>query len=419
MAPDVRQISKAAQRPSRVYRRLTTEAEPRSRPRLADLAVISVFLVMIVLPLLGMILGLDGSFVLQENRTLAARPKLELTLESLGAYPRKLEAYFNDQFGFRKRLIHWLAIAKVRGLGVSSSSHVIVGSHGWLYYSGDRALKYYRGIKLFRPGELERYRKILEARRDWLAERGIPYLFVILPNKDTIYPEFMPPAYTKVQPLTRCDQLLEYMKAHSTVPILDVRDDLRRAKQRELLYDLTDTHWNARGAFVAYGRIVETLAAWFPRMQPLPRLEFREIETMLVGGDLARMLGMPEQMPESRLGLQPIQPRQARKTDEVFPLPPGSPAYRAIIAMESPNAKLPRAVIFHDSFFQHLAPFLSEHFQRVFYFSDYDFDRKIVVREHPDVVIQELVERSLMGPIPTDHAEERPTAAQPTAKDAS
>jgi len=403
MVTEVRQISKARRRPSRGYFKVTKQADAAAPPRGADLTMITVFLVMIVLPTAGMILGLDRSFVLEENRLLATRPELKLNRASLGEYPKKLEAYFNDQFGFRKRLIHWLAIAKVKGLGVTSWPSVILGRNGWLYLAGDVALKYYRGTKPFTPAELERYQKILEARRDWLAERGIPYLFVILPNKDTVYPEFMPPAYTKVRPRSRCDQLVEHMKAHSTVRIVDVREDLRRAKEREVLFDLTDTHWNARGAFIAYGRIVEALSAWFPEMHPLPRSEFRDVETMLPGGDLARMLGMPDQMPESRLGLAPLQPWHARQTDEVFPLPAGFAPYRVTIAMERAQAKLPRAVMFHDSFSQHLVPFLSEHFQRIFYFWDYDFDRALVLRERPQVVIQEMVERSLMGALPTDH----------------
>jgi alginate O-acetyltransferase complex protein AlgJ len=356
-----------------------------------------------MLPTVGMVLGLDGSFVLEENRLLATRPELKLTRASLVEYPRKLEAYFNDRFGFRKRLIQWLAIAKVKGLSVTSWPSVILGKQGWLFLGGDAPLNYYRGTKPFTPRDLEKYQKILEARRDWLAKRGIPYLFVILPNKDSIYPELMPTAYTKVRPSSRCDQLIDHMKAHSTVNLLDVRDDLRRAKDREVLFDLTDTHWNARGAFVAYGRIVASLAAWFPEMHAQPRSEFRDVEIPLPGGDLARMLGLAEQMPERRLGLVPLQPREARQTDEVFPLPTGFAPYQITIATERANAELPRAVMFRDSFCQHLVPFLSEHFERIFYFWDYDFDRSLVLRERPDVVIQEMVERTLMRPLPTDH----------------
>ena len=100
-----------------------------------------------------------------------------------GRVSSRLEAYFNDHFGFRKRLIYWLAIAKVQGLGVTSTPDVALGSNGWLYYASASAVLSFRATRPFTPAKLERYRLILEARRDWLAERGIPYLSSSCPTK--------------------------------------------------------------------------------------------------------------------------------------------------------------------------------------------------------------------------------------------
>lgn len=52
--------------------------------------------------------------------------------------------------------------------------------------------------------------------------------------------------------------------------------------------------------------------------------------------------------------------------------------------------------MFRDSFADLLIPLLSEHFQRIVFSWQYTFDRDIVEREKPDVVIQEMVERELM-----------------------
>jgi hypothetical protein len=56
--------------------------------------------------------------------------------------------------------------------------------------------------------------------------------------------------------------------------------------------------------------------------------------------------------------------------------------------------------MFCDSFTIALFPFLSEHFQRVAYIWQVfpTFDTAMVHKEHPDVVIQELVERKLLYP---------------------
>jgi hypothetical protein len=402
MVFEVRQVSEAGRRPSRVYRKVEETASPASPSRTTNLAVTGVFLVMIVLPPMGLFFGLDRSFVLQENRPLAQRPRLTLDRGGLSGFRAKFEAYYNDQFGFRKRLIHWLALLKVKGLGITASPGVILGDNGWLYLANDFALESYRATRPYTPRQLEGYERILECRRDWLAQRGIRYLVVILPHKDTVYPEFMPKAYNKLNLRSRFDQLWDHMKTHSSVRIVDVREDMQRARTRELLYDLTDTHWNARGAYVGYVRIVEALSIWFPRMRVQPRSDFRDTATIGPGGDLALMLGLCAELPENRLGLEPLAPRRARQTNEVFPLLPGMAPSRATFATERDDAELPKAVMFRDSFASNLIPFLSEHFARAVYVWTYNFDRGVVLRERPDVVIQELVERSLQGPLPTD-----------------
>ncbi len=120
------------------------------------MALAGAFLVMICVPLLGLILGLDRTFVLEENRNLAAWPTVKPDRSTLGALPAKLEAYFNDQFGFRKRLIYWLAIAKVQGLGVTSTPGVTLGTNGWLYLASDSAVLSFRAARPFTDEQLRR-----------------------------------------------------------------------------------------------------------------------------------------------------------------------------------------------------------------------------------------------------------------------
>ena len=69
------------------------------------------------------------------------------------------------------------------------------------------------------------------------------------------------------------------------------------------------------------------------------------------------------------------------------------PAPRLYLATpEIDDPSLPRAVIFRDSFSSRLVPFLSEHFSRAVYLWQNDFDANVVSEEHPDLVIQEILE---------------------------
>jgi alginate O-acetyltransferase complex protein AlgJ len=385
-------------RPSAIYRKPADEHTRTTRWQ--DRTLIAVFLISIALPLTAMICRVDSTFVLEENRTLSSRPEFVLSLQSLGEFPAKFEAYFNDQFGFRRRLIHWQNFIKVAALGVSPSAKVVLGRDDWLYCR-DLELDCYRAIKPFRPEVLEQWRRQLESRRDWLAARSIPYLVVIAPNKSTIYPEHMPAVYNKVAPRSRLDQLVEHLKARSSVVVVDLREPLFAAKSKHQVYYRTDSHWNNRGAYVGYTTIIEALAQWFPDLKATPRSEFPEVEFHVRGMDLALIMAMRDyfKYKETFFDMKITGPKLAYQVHE-SPNPndtPSKPWRRGEnFVFAQPNPRLPRAVMFRDSFCDRLMPLLSDHFRRIVYCWQYIFDYELVERERPDVVIQEFVERVLV-----------------------
>ena len=54
--------------------------------------------------------------------------------------------------------------------------------------------------------------------------------------------------------------------------------------------------------------------------------------------------------------------------------------------------------MYRDSMAIPLIPLLSENFHRIVYVSSQKLDRALIEREHPDVVIEEFVERNLEHP---------------------
>ena len=113
------------------------------------------------------------------------------------------------------------------------------------------------------------------------------------------------------------------------------------------------------------------------------------------------MLGLGPYFAEEYFDVETPKPRRARTVpqSEAVAKSPGRLSTRgADIVYESPGKELPRAVMFRDSFATSLIPFLVDHFQRITFSWQYTFDRELVEKEHPDVVIQEMVERTLMIP---------------------
>ena len=101
-----------------------------------------------------------------------------------------MEAYFNDHFGFRKRLIRWYRLWRLDLFRDQKGFRsVIAGKDGWYYFNENQMVEHYRGTLQFTPEQLQDWQKYLESYREWLAQRGIKFLFVVAPDKESIYPE--------------------------------------------------------------------------------------------------------------------------------------------------------------------------------------------------------------------------------------
>ncbi len=368
-----------------------------SASRASTLAVVGIFLVVLAAPGLGMVAGVDRSTISEaEMRELAPAPAWSWQAHAIAAWPAAFKQYFVDHFAFRSRLIHLQAVALWEGLRTSPSDTVIAGKDGWLFYADDGGLQDYVQTEPFDAESLRAWKDTLERTRDWLAERGIHYLVVFAPDKQMIYPEFMPTTLGRMSPDYRVDRLLDYLRRHSTLDPLDLRPPLLAAKSSELLYDRYDTHWNDRGGLVGYQAIVRRLQRWFPSMQPLTRADF-VASASAPSGDKTTMLGLVDRGKEAMPGLVPRRGWAARVVEPATPDPYGE---EGRLVTEIPGSRRPRAVVFRDSFAGRLMPYLSEHFSRAVYLWENDFDADVVTREHPDVVIQEFVARHLFTFLP-------------------
>ncbi len=344
--------------------------------------------------------GVDRQLVEGENRELAHFPAAPRDWKTLRAFPAGFARYFEDHFAFRARLVRWQAAFRYDWLGVSPSAAVIKGQEGWLYYADDDALADYVVERPFSPIELEQWRVALEHTRDWLRARGIGYVFVITPDKHAVYPEYFPSTIRRLHGQSRIDQLVNHMAARSTVQVVDVRPGLLQAKHSERLYQRTDTHWNDRGAFVAYEQIIAALQQPFPQLRAVSRdnLDARHVRTR--GLDLAGMAGLADVLHEDDLTLT-LRQRRARIVEPLNPDPHG---IEGRLVTEIADPRLPRMLAFRDSFASALIPFLSEHFSRAVYLWQNYIDLDVIEQERPDVVVQQWVGRRLTTLPPYDPA---------------
>lgn len=355
----------------------------------ADVALISLFVGALWLPLLGMAFNAGRMSPEQENRRLAPFPSLSPDFRSLAAFPKDFKKYFEDNFGFRQTLVRGQAFVQLKLFGVSPSPRVMVGKDGWYFLAYEHSPTGARLVPPLTNEELEVWRRLLEGRRDWLAARGIRYLFTIFPGKQTIYPEYLPDNFKPTGP-SRLDQLMAYLKEHSSLEVLDLRPALREAKSRHDLYYKTDTHWNFYGGFAAYRALARELGKSFQGLEPAAESETQSAE-IKYDGNLVLMMGLGGSIKEDAVDLSLRAPSFSKVGDRPVVIS-GHPKRVTVTERKEPG---PRLVMFHDSGETALIPFLPQHFSRAVFIYQPRLDPALIISERPDIVVQEMSEMFL------------------------
>jgi alginate O-acetyltransferase complex protein AlgJ len=366
---------------------------PSRRHPFWDVLTIVVFLGLIWLPSVDYFFHIDHARPPTENRLLVRWPEFKGMGESR-EFLAGVESYFNDHFGFRKRLIRWNNHWKGQLFRDSTSKEVMIGRDGWLYFSGGSMLEHCTRELCWTERDLQEWKRLLETRRDWLSARGIKYLFVVPPDKHTVYPEHLP-EWVRIGPKpTKVQQLVQYMKEHSTVEVLDLTSALVEAKSIHTNYLQTDTHWNIFGGFVGYRAVAEALSRQVPGLTPLSMDTYDWKPLATETGDLVRIMGGSTTHKENtafeRVQLKPVTKIKDLYDLERFPHT-GTKETRPCMILNT-NAT-GRAIVFHDSFACAWYTFLGQHFNETIYIWHYDWDYPLIEREKPDVVIDEMLER--------------------------
>jgi hypothetical protein len=356
------------------------------------------FLAALVLPSAETLLHFGPHIELPEKRTLQVYPQFKWNKKALLSFPARFEAAFNDRFGFRAFLVRTQALAKFYWLHMSPSSKVVVGRDGWLYYS--ESMDEYRGIRRLPRARIQKWLQEFKAKKVFFESRNIKYLLVIAPNKETVYPEFLPTNIRQIQNKLYIDSLMSAWPADSRVDILDLREPLISAKSTGRLYWKTDSHWNQLGAALACDAIINRLSSWFPELQPQTNSHAFRTERGNAG-DLAQLMGLADQMREKHIIvasdgklLRPATRRFNKKIKSIL-------SNEAVQSTDERNRL--NVIVTGDSFSDALNKFLPAHFRRSLKFRPYlsckdPLFNTLVAVEKPDVYLEVVVDRHLANP---------------------
>jgi len=354
---------------------------------ICKLVLISVFVLFLLYPSIA---------VLTEKLTDKSSPKKELpTLENnnIFKYFGDFDNYYSKEFNGRNMYYSSISALKYKLFGTSAKREsVLTGKDGFLFLGNNAGhiVDETLGLNVFSDREIKQIQKRVLSTSRWMKKNDIRFYMMIAPNKHTIYPEKLP-FKVDTNRLTKIDQIAEIIDDTKHVTPIELKESLIRAKNRGLVYHKTDTHWNTFGAYFAYWKIMNVLNEDFPgefRPISLKNMKQTKREGRTLG--LSRMLNYP--IEETTKEVKIRKPRSIEQAPELNMKRRANT--KAEIRYKAPKKKR-KAVIIRDSFSAALVDFLKEHFEEVVFIWASKIDEDIILKEKPDIVIYEIVERNV------------------------
>lgn len=302
-----------------------------------------------------------------QNRENANWPTYDTA--GIPAYCKNLQNYFNDHVPFKN--IYIKQSNQIKGLyldSYNSSNKVLIGKEGWLFYNAclldSNGMNEYAGYEPWSDTVLLNITKNLKALKLWCDKNKILFEVIICPNKQSIYPEYLPDIYTKQKP-TRLNQLTGvYPELINFETIFNIE---KKKHPKRLLYYKTDSHWNQYGACIAVKELYKKAVQKFTEIDDL---SFIIRDTIIhYGLDLANMMGLKESY---------------------------SDRHPILTFKNNLPKKIPHLTIVHDSYIESMEPSLNRLFEKIskrHLFSEGIPTPQELLNSKTDMFVIELVER--------------------------
>ena len=350
------------------------------------------FIVMITLPGIWMTLFPVSKISETENRILKSKPVFDFT--TVTAYPKEFSGYYEDNFGFKKELSTVNSLFKFKIFNTSSKPNsVCVGKNGWLFSvdpinSGD-----YQNKTLYTNEQLNTIKHNLEEAKQWHEKRGIHFFVMVLPVKSSIYPEYLPDNIKKKSNISKLNQLSAFLEKNSTAKIIDVTPELLKAKETQDVYYKHDIHWNFNGGYLGYKKLMNEMSKYNSDLKPITLINYKEGMVLKNNADLSKQLSLENMLINNETDLN----RTTKYPfDEVDPTTyTATPIKQKSRRTAIKKSKLPKAVVYRDSFFNLMITFFSENFSDCVYIWSNNMTLEVIETETPGYVVYEIIESDI------------------------
>ncbi|MCF0120520.1 MAG: hypothetical protein HUJ65_02685, partial [Oscillospiraceae bacterium] len=216
----------------------------------------------------------------------------------------------------------------------------------------------------------------LSLAEEYASKHGAAFLFFVAPNKNTIYPQFMPDRYSPADSDDNCDLLYAALTQRG-VSCLDLRPVF--CNTEDTIYHRLDSHWNNTGAVIAEREILTSLG--------IDGVD-RTAEEFEIRNDFSADL-YEMAFPSGKIS-------DEQRYYNLAPITENGTSEDIVYETSSDSAP-GSLVMFRDSFGNALAPFLARDFGSAVFSRSVPYDATEIVEAQASALVIELAERNIIN----------------------
>ncbi len=135
-------------------------------------------------------------------------------------------------------MIIYKHLLDLNGKRTTDNNRVLIGEDDWLFYTLENSLEKYQNRITLSPEQLSQITAYLTDINHWAKQNGKKFYFVIAPDKNKIYGEYMTNKVQKIQDDTHGlgNQLVRHLNQHTDINVIYPYDALHAAKNKGWLY---------------------------------------------------------------------------------------------------------------------------------------------------------------------------------------
>ena len=336
------------------------------------LYIIIVFAILLV-PFLGMSFWATDRTT--ENTTLSEWPAFVKDGKPNINYLEDMGDYFEDHFAFRLQMLTANALIWSKGFDTSTTDQVVTGKDDWLYFSG--TMDDYTGRDLLSDRELKAIVHNLSLMDSYVEFCGGRLLVTVAPNKNTLYNSAMPYYYQKGETsnLERLVPLLE----EAGIEYVDLTETFQN--EDEVLYFKRDSHWNNKGALLAYNAVMDAMGREHETYANVPTVTEKDHI-----GDIDEILYPLAAEPEENIYYS-----KDWGFDYVNDVTDNMDEWIETVNPDKDGTLL----MYRDSFGESILPFFADEYNKAYFSRLVPYNMENLIQYQPDTVIVERVERQI------------------------